>query len=177
METREALKKAFIQQYIQKGYDQITIKELCRITPVARSTFYIYYQNLDELKQSIEDQMIDHIQTMVIQTSGQYDDFYLFFQQIITFIQEQWDIMYAFLVADYNYRFVERWKALIKKHFDQCFPHKLNNKNNDLINETIASALIGAYAYWLNYPDRFDVEQLNHIVLKFYEMMNDHETF
>lgn len=54
MDTKQAIQQEFIKLYAKKCYDNITIKELCEKTPVARTTFYSYYQNLDELQNDIE---------------------------------------------------------------------------------------------------------------------------
>lgn len=50
MSTKESIQKTFIKLYSKMDYDRITIKELCIQTPVARTTFYSYYSNIDELK-------------------------------------------------------------------------------------------------------------------------------
>lgn len=36
----------------------MTIKDLCAAIPIARTTFYTYYDNLDDLKTEIEDNLI-----------------------------------------------------------------------------------------------------------------------
>lgn len=42
MNTKQAIQEEFIKMYSQAEYNNITIKELCRRTPVARTTFYSY---------------------------------------------------------------------------------------------------------------------------------------
>ena len=49
MGTKTAIKKEFMKEYAHKSLESITIKELCFNTPVARTTFYNYYHNMDEL--------------------------------------------------------------------------------------------------------------------------------
>ncbi len=54
MNTKESIQKTFIKLYSKMDYNSITIKELCIQIPIARTTFYSYYTNIDELKSDIE---------------------------------------------------------------------------------------------------------------------------
>ena len=59
--TKRAIQTTFIDLYRKKSYDQMNVKELCVQTPVARTTFYEYYDNLGTLKAEIEDELIGGI--------------------------------------------------------------------------------------------------------------------
>ncbi len=62
-DTKQAIHTAFISLYRKHSFNQISVKELCIQTPVARTTFYSYYNNLAELKDEIEDELIEGIQS------------------------------------------------------------------------------------------------------------------
>ena len=40
MDTKEAIKVQFMNEYARKVFSDITVKGLCAATPVARTTFY-----------------------------------------------------------------------------------------------------------------------------------------
>ncbi len=44
-DTKQAIHTAFISLYRKHSFNQISVKELCIQTPVARTTFYSYYNN------------------------------------------------------------------------------------------------------------------------------------
>lgn len=48
MDTRQSIKKQFMELYTKKDFASISVKELCAAVPVARTTFYSYYRNTDE---------------------------------------------------------------------------------------------------------------------------------
>ena len=48
----------------------MNVKELCVQTPVARTTFYEYYDNLGTLKAEIEDELIGGILKIAKATAG-----------------------------------------------------------------------------------------------------------
>ncbi|ANP86015.1 hypothetical protein BA011_09925 [Rhizobium leguminosarum] len=50
--TRTSLHRALISLIIEKGYDSITVEEICQAANVGRSTFYLHYTGKDDLKQS-----------------------------------------------------------------------------------------------------------------------------
>ncbi|MBY3225389.1 TetR/AcrR family transcriptional regulator [Rhizobium laguerreae] len=49
--TRAALHRALISLILEKGYDLITVEEICHAANVGRSTFYLHYTGKDDLKQ------------------------------------------------------------------------------------------------------------------------------
>ena len=60
-QTKENLKKAFWTLYTQKGIEKITVKEVVNLAGYNRTTFYLYYQDLYDLLEQIENEVIDHI--------------------------------------------------------------------------------------------------------------------
>lgn len=50
--TQAALHRALISLILERGYDSITVEEICQIANVGRSTFYLHYTSKDDLKQS-----------------------------------------------------------------------------------------------------------------------------
>src|SRR5258708_27383276 len=50
--TRETLRHALNSLILKKGYEAITIKDICDAANVGRSTFYAHYTSKDDLKRS-----------------------------------------------------------------------------------------------------------------------------
>ena len=50
--TRASLQQAHLRLILEKGYDAVTIKDICGRAHVGRSTFYSHYRNKDDLKRS-----------------------------------------------------------------------------------------------------------------------------
>lgn len=50
--TRAALKRALIAMTLERGYEAITISDLCEAAGVSRSTFYSHFTSKDDLKRS-----------------------------------------------------------------------------------------------------------------------------
>ena len=75
MDTKEAIKVQFMNEYARKVFSDITVKGLCAATPVARTTFYSYYNNTDEVRCEIEDELINGLLEVSKEVSpGNYPD-------------------------------------------------------------------------------------------------------
>lgn len=62
--SKRLLKEALIELLQTKSISQITIKELCDIADLNRSTFYAHYEDVYNLLSSIEDDIIDEMPTI-----------------------------------------------------------------------------------------------------------------
>lgn len=59
--TRASLQSALISLILDKGYDALTIEEICKVANVGRSTFYSHYTSKDDLKRGAID---DHLREL-----------------------------------------------------------------------------------------------------------------
>lgn len=50
--TRAALKRALVSLILAKGYEAITVSELCLVAGISRSTFYAHFTSKDDIKRS-----------------------------------------------------------------------------------------------------------------------------
>lgn len=168
-ETQYALQKALIELNHHKEIHNISVKELCNQAHVARSTFYFYYDHVMQLKEEIENNLIcqlieanEGINSVAI---GDEMDF-PFIQNTCRIIEENKQIFYAFLIANPNTQFIQKWQAGIKYHFWNRFFSEKHRKNESLILEIISSAAVTAFAYGIKNPYDMDVDSLNFLIVK-----------
>ncbi|MBO5567871.1 MAG: TetR/AcrR family transcriptional regulator [Clostridia bacterium] len=169
MDAKEAIRLQFMTQYAQKDFTDITVKGLCAAAPVARTTFYSYYNNTDDVRQEIEDDLIRgllEISDMI--AAGNYPDmdFSIFMDETEKYIKEHWSDIYAFLVRQPNLRFIRKWKDAIKMNFRRRYPEKQHLHNNDAIAEIVASSVISIYTYWMENPETTSVKEIKPLLHK-----------
>ena len=167
MDTKTAIKAAFMKLYQSKEFSRISVSELCTATPVARTTFYSYYDNTDSVRAEIEDELIQGLMNIVVRnTHGTLSeaDMIKILDEIEFFIKEHWSVFHAFMITQPDLRFVGKWKNSIKLNFRRRYPEKITIKNYDLIAEMVASAVIGAYTFWLSSPERVSTKDLKAII-------------
>src|SRR5687767_8269534 len=59
--TRAALQQALMALIRSKGYDAITVQDICAAANVGRSTFYSHYKDVGDLKRSSLDDHLRHL--------------------------------------------------------------------------------------------------------------------
>ena len=167
MDTRNAIKAQFIKEYAGKDFSSITVKGLCAAVPVARTTFYSYFNNTDDVRREIEDDLISGLVEVSERVSeGNFPDmdFTAFMNETERFIREHWSDIYAFLVRQPNLRFIRKWKDAIIRNFSRRYPEKRQANSYAAIAEILASSVISAYTYWMEHPDSADTEEIKPIL-------------
>lgn len=62
LRTKHFLKKAFIDLVHKKGFSAVTVKDIVEYAQYNRTTFYVYYQNIDDLVEELMEEMFEAIQ-------------------------------------------------------------------------------------------------------------------
>lgn len=62
LRTKQFLKNAFIEIVHKKGFSAVTVKDIVDYAQYNRTTFYVYYQNIDDLVEELMDEMFEAIQ-------------------------------------------------------------------------------------------------------------------
>lgn len=141
--TKRCLKQALLELLAQKPKGKISIKELCDSADVNRSTFYVYYNDIDELLTEIEDEVLERIPLTVHETEkhiGLLSAITKFFE----FIKS--DNTFRIILFCANNQFTQKLTDYLCK---QC----ISQKNTSLLDEfTVAyrvSGAIGIVERWI----------------------------
>ena len=165
--AQEAIEQALLSLYEEKEVYQISVKELCARASVARSTFYTYYDVIDDCLLEIENRRIQEILALNDKLQGQESIQEMdlsFYENTVNYIKDNHKILYLFLIKRPNYRFINKWKDGIKYHLYSRMPVTINEKNKGLTLEIIASETIGAYTYWIQNPYEIDFAYVEKLV-------------
>lgn len=174
-EAQRALQRAVLILYEEMEVCQISVKMLCAKANVARSTFYTYYEVVDDIMQEIEDELIaqlmlinDKFSTADVITVDSLD----FFQDNLKLVLDNKKLFYLFLVKRPNNRFTQKWKRGIKYHFYYRLSESKVGEDKELMLELIAAQTIAAYTFWLQNPYEINLNMVKKLIsdtLKIYE--------
>lgn len=132
---------------------------------MARTTFYNYYQNTIEIRSEIENEIINGF--LLIYKEFSDTDFSKFkigetvpiLEETLFYIKSNFKIFKAFLGKYPNYVFISKWKKIIKDSFRKIWSkEKIEFSNVELMLEMTASAIIGAYTYWLEHENEIEIK-------------------
>lgn len=169
MDSRSAIKGQFMKEYTRKDFSSITVKALCASTPVARTTFYSYFNNTDDVLCEIEDELILGLIAVSEKVSGgdmAGMDFTVFMDETEQYIRDNWTYIYLFLVKQPNIRFIRKWKDAIIVNFFRRYPGMLHTRNLASIAEILASSIISVYTYWMEHPEDVCPEEIKPLIMK-----------
>ncbi|MBF7097789.1 TetR/AcrR family transcriptional regulator [Alkalibacter mobilis] len=60
--TKKSMEDAFIQLYKKNTYEKITVGKICRLAGIHRSTFYLYYGNMEMMLRELENRLLEQMQ-------------------------------------------------------------------------------------------------------------------
>jgi len=72
--TRKVLKESMIMLLKEKQISEVTVKELCELADVNRSTFYSHYLDLYDLLNKMEEEVLDDMKAYLYQHNFQKDE-------------------------------------------------------------------------------------------------------
>lgn len=166
-EAQIALFDGLILLWKTKPAYKISVRELIQVSHIARSTFYVYYQNIDELTEEVENYHILqllHLNQHLMNPEIKAEGYLQYYQETINYVEKHKNLFYAFLVVNLNNRFVQKWKSAIKYHLLER-KYGFHYKNNyQLVLEMAASEVIAAYTFWLSNPYEVDLDSLDKVV-------------
>lgn len=166
--AQDAIRKALIELLLQNGLEQISVKKLCAKAHVARSTFYVYYENLKDVLSEVENHFINKLAELDhrIVNKKKYiepNDF-SYFSEIIDYVSENEVIIQALLIRSYDYSLVSKWKQAIKYQlFSRLQPRSFTIKDQ-LLFEMTASEVISAFIFYLEHTDEIAQDDIYKLI-------------
>ena len=154
--TIEHIKKTFLSLYAKTGIDAITVSEFCKASGIAKSTFYLYYDDKYAVLESIENRVLADLKEI----SGELVDVYeegikkgkpdLALIESVSYITQNIELFKILLGPHSNSQFSYRWKKNIEHSFQNKFREVKNNPREAFIACTIFSAsLINLYSQYV----------------------------
>ena len=169
MDTKEAIKTQFMKEYMGKDFSQITVKGLCGSAPVARTTFYSYFENTSDVLEAVEDDLVKGLAEVPVKVSGgnlKEMDFHVFLEELEKYIKENWTYIYAFLVTQPDLKFMRKWKDAIKVNFRKRYPSVKETADYEAVAEIAASSVLSAYTYWMEHPDGIGLVEFEPLIIR-----------
>jgi len=172
--TRRRIQDAFIEAYASRTFDKLSVRQLCSDLGFSRTTFYKYYDDLYAVLGDIEDRLVGDLKA--INRTFYRTDFHKYkdgqpfdyFYETLNYIKDNGKYFKVLLSAGKGGQFIFKWKRIIKDDFRKKYQQEqIVIKNLELVLEMIASAVIGAYAYWLFNLDKITVPDIcDEVLLK-----------
>lgn len=160
-ETVRHIRGVFMELYAKGGINSITVNSLCKECGIAKSTFYLYYEDKYQVLESVENELLNTLrETCQDLTDCDMNDVLTGkplkkAYDTVRYINENADTFRALLGKYGDPRFSYRWKKDIMDSFMGRFrAEKGDNPSAGVACTIFSSGLIGLYNYFLfDMPD------------------------
>lgn len=160
-ETVRHIRSVFMGLYARGGINSITINILCRECGIARSTFYLYFDDKYQVLESVENELLSTLRAICQDLSDcdmhevQAGKPLMKATSTVSYLMENADTFRALLGKYGDPRFTYKWKKDIQDSFMGRFRAEKGDTPNAGIACTIfSSALVGLFTHFLfDMPD------------------------
>jgi len=160
-ETMRHIRCVFMELYAEGGINAITVNSLCKECGIAKSTFYLYYEDKYQVLESVENELLDDLRVICHDLSDCDMNEVLTGKPLkkafdtVRYIRDNAETFRALLGKYGDPRFAYKWKKDIMDSFMGRFRAEKGDTPGAGIACTIfSSGLIGLYTHLLfDMPD------------------------
>ena len=160
VETKEKIEEAFLSLYIDHNIDKITIKMLTDSAKMNRSTFYVYFSDIYDLLDHVQNDLFTKLETLMLPGVPRIirgESLLEILPGVEFFVENK--LKFEVLIATYGKSDLpERLKALLRKIFFEVSGESVfaGNPAASYALEYIINGQLGTFIKWFN--NDFDVE-------------------
>ncbi len=117
--TKRVLKDCLFALLEEKTIDEISVKELTEAADINRSTFYFYYNDINDMMIQIQDEIFDVFEEKVLSPQALFvtiEDFTEYFRRFLEFLEEYENICKFVISNDPNNSLAKKIKKNLLKH-------------------------------------------------------------
>lgn len=160
--------RAFIDLWREIPYSQLRVNKICQGTPVARSTFYTYYEDLAELRAEVEDRLIAGLVAknrplfqIAVHQLGETG----FLASTLEYVEEERSVFEAFLIYQVNVSFIEKWNQATKHQLRRLVQAQPENQEIKL--DIFAAGVVAVISHYLKKPaNSVNIQDLDRLAFK-----------
>lgn len=163
--TKRLLREGLIQLMQQKPVRDISVKELSELIDINRGTFYLYYRDIFDMVQQLENELFEEIDFIIVQHAGKRskEAISAFFTDLLLLIKEN-SICFKLLISpNGDSQFLERLNSTIREKYRTTLRKTKDDSPASEFDHKYSFAifgLIGLIHYWLQQDCAEPVESL-----------------
>ena len=142
--TRAKIERAFWDLYLEKNFRRVTVQEIVQRAGIHRSTFYIYYQSVEDIFSAIKERQLSLLEG-VLATEGEGEAKFVGLLNALRDVYEENRIYLKPLVIDYHSSMFSRaYRQMLKDALkkDGNFPAYPEGSKEYIILDSIMSGYI-----------------------------------
>ena len=142
--TRAKIERAFWDLYIEKSFRRVTVQEIVQRAGIHRSTFYIYFQAVEDIFSAIKERQLSLLKE-VLSTQGEGEERFIGLLNALRKVYDENRIFLKPLVIDYHSStFSREYRQMLKDALkkDGNFPAYAEDSREYIILDSVMSGYI-----------------------------------
>ncbi|GAE94238.1 transcriptional regulator [Gracilibacillus boraciitolerans JCM 21714] len=162
-----ALKDSLIQLLNKKAFSSITVKEICAIADINRSTFYTHYTDQFDLLYQIEEEIIEEMNRYLNECSFvEEEESIQMTEKLLEYIQNRKEICQTLLLQNTGTSFEKRVMIIARQFLLNKAIHLKSNEAN-YFSTFIISGAIHVIKEWLDMDTQESPKQIAEMITQF----------
>ncbi|AGM98736.1 TetR/AcrR family transcriptional regulator [Streptococcus iniae] len=167
-QSKNCLKEALISLLLEKPFEAITVSDLCQKAGINRGTFYLHYQDKNDMMEQLKNNILDHL-FLILDDASIYSEPKLVLEESLYFIKDNFSFVAALAQSSYvNFKQVlkdfiyqvlvtiDNYQTIITSHYNIPFPYAL---------EVYLSSIECIISYWVSQGGKESPKELTQIIL------------
>ena len=152
--TKKLLTQALTQLLQEKQINEITVKELTDLADMNRGTFYLYYKDIFDMLEKIEDGLFEALDEIV--SLHEHDDVSHqttpILLDLFRFIEENQEMCRVLLSPHGDMNFLHRLNQVVREKCLQMWPNEEDKKDAtfEYHYSFVVYGCVGVFRAWLN---------------------------
>lgn len=159
--TEKAIKNAFMQLRSKKTLEKITVKELCSLACINKSTFYSHYEDIYALSETMETETVASVLKSIPHAQEYtFENLDVVAKELCLALVSHFSLIQVLFSGKGHSYLADKLETEIKKTVFEKYPeYKEDEEKNILLSFCIQGAY---YAYWHN--QKIGVETLSQVI-------------
>lgn len=163
--TKRLLREGLIQLMQQKPVRDISVRELSELIDINRGTFYLYYRDIFDMVQQLENELFEGMENIIVQYAGKRNKEAIlsFFTALLSFVKDNRTFFKLLISPNGDSLFLERLNSTIRETYHTELRKTTNDSPAAEFDHKYSFAifgLIGLIHYWLEQDCAESVESL-----------------
>ena len=161
--TRRALRDALISLLVERGWDDINIQDLCERANVGRSTFYMHFQNKEQLLVSGLNDLSNALREQAVIEKSATPGALPFVRGLIEHVHEQRTLFRAMIGRRSGHVVQKCFREMVNQLVAEEIPIHATGWQRNAGARYVAGALVELLAWWVDTGTERsadDIEQL-----------------
>ena len=154
--TKKLLTQALMQLLQEKQVNEITVKELTELADMNRGTFYLYYRDIYDMLEKIEDSLFDGLNEIVSlpQNAAPMEATKPILLDLFRFIGENQEVCRVLLSANGDMSFLHRLNEVVREKskavWESLYAREAGEEEFDYHYSFVVFGCAGLIRAWLN---------------------------